>query len=206
MNGRYLRVAIALIVGFFSVSWNSLSEIQTNARSWPTSVIVVQVIKLLLSAYLISRCTEVLCAFYKDASDKLRPATPSKSLLGWGERVQLALRSYLELILNFALLYAMLPASMWEEGYRPGLLTDALSYSATTITTSGGGGFVASHWFLQALTAYEIACGLILLVVSFTVYVGHGLAAVQASDAAEFPSDTVAQLQDPPDRPGTPSR
>jgi hypothetical protein len=74
----------------------------------------------------------------------------------------------------------MLPAAMWQDGYRIHRFTDVLSYSATTITTSGGGGFAASHWLLQALTAYEIACGLLLLVVCFTIYVGHAL--------AEFPA------------------
>jgi len=192
MNAFYLKVAVALAFTVFLLSWNDLSEIQTNARSWTDSIIVAQLLKFFLAGYLLSRCTEVLFAFYRDAAHKLQPKKTSNSLLGWGERVRLALRSYLELILNFALLYAMLPASMWQSSYPPRHLTDVIFYSASTITTSGGGGFVPSHWLLQGLTVYEIACGLILLVVSFTVYVGHGLAAFERGGDVRTRGDAPA--------------
>lgn len=65
---------------------------------------------------------------------------------------------------------------MWQCGtQRPSSFIDLLTYSALTITTSGGGGFVAKHWLPQLMTVYEVMCGLILLVVSFTIYTGRGL-------------------------------
>lgn len=115
-------------------------------------------------------------AFYLDAFDKLRSNRRPSSALAWPTRVRLALNSYAELILNFAVLYAMLPASWWMDGaQRPTSFTDLMTYSGLTITTSGGGGFVAKHWVLQLMTVYEVMCGLILLVVSFTIYTGRAL-------------------------------
>ena len=176
MNARYLLVASALTALFWISSCNDISELQVPLLRWTPLSVTALVAQCLLGWYLMSRCTEVFWAFYQDASDKLSPEKQTGSSLAWNERVRLALNSYLELILNFAMLYAMLPACSWQAGYKIVRFTDALSYSATTITTSGGGGFAASHWLLQALTAYEIACGLILLVVCFTIYVGHALA------------------------------
>ena len=51
-------------------------------------------------------------------------------------------------------------------------VTDSLWYSASTITTSGGGGYYPNHWVGQLLSFYEVACGVILLVVCFTIYTG----------------------------------
>ncbi len=126
--------------------------------------------------YLQSRCHEIFLAFYFDAFDKLRPGLEPSSTLEWPTRVRLALNSYVELTLDFSVLYAMLPADMWQKGaQRPGMFTDLLTYSAMTITTSGGGGFVACHPLLQLMSTYEVFCGLLLLVVSFTIYTGRGL-------------------------------
>ena len=66
------------------------------------------------------------------------------------------------------------PPDGWhdEGGNGPKSITDILFYSASAITTSGGGGFVPKSIVPQAFTVFEIACGLILLVVCFAVYAG----------------------------------
>ena len=56
-----------------------------------------------------------------------------------------------------------------------GASTNLLTYSALRITTGGGGGFVAKHWPPQRMTVCEVMCGLILPIVSFTIYTGRGL-------------------------------
>ncbi len=88
--------------------------------------------------------------------------------------MRLALNSYAELILNFALIYSLIPSIWWRDP-KPSTFTDVISYSAATITTSGGLGFNPQHVWLQLLSAYEVFCGLILLVVCFTIYTSRAL-------------------------------
>ena len=109
---------------------------------------------------------------------KLSSDDQSQSDLTWPLRLQLALRSYVELVLDFALLYALFPGGSWKPEAGPALFTELISYSATTITTSGAGTLVAVDPALQLLSVYEIFCGVILLVVSFTIYTSRGLGGV----------------------------
>lgn len=119
--------------------------------------------------FLWSRCAEVLIAFYRDALDRLRGRESGSDLNGpW--RVVLALNSYLELVIVYGLLYAIMPKTMWSEA--PVKITDALWVSASTITTSGSAGLTIKHWLPQFFSTLEIFSGVILLVVCFTLYSG----------------------------------
>jgi hypothetical protein len=119
-----------------------------------------------------SRFFEVLSAFHRDSLEKITKANASKSSLSWVWRVRLALTSYLELIVDFALIYALLPASNWvsNDTPHPTAVTDLLWYSANAITTSGGGGYIPLGLPLKVLSLCEILCGVVLLVVCFTIY------------------------------------
>ncbi len=141
-------------------------------------------LNFLLGYFWISRCNEIFFAFLTDAYDKLKPnASNSSSLLPY-ERIQLALKSYLELILDFALLYWILPVNFWISSSlcpremvenivnAPVSLVDFLYFSGVTITTLGYGDISPTHWWPKFLSVYEVLCGFILLVVSFTVYTG----------------------------------
>lgn len=166
-NVTYLVVGVVLAVAAAILTRNG-----TGAPPWSTWWPILGPI----AWYLQSRCHEVFMAFYSDAFDKLRPERRPSSDLSWATRVRLALNSYAELILDFSVLYAMLPVTMWQcSAPRPGTFVDLLTYSALTITTSGGGGFLPRHWLLQLMSTYEVFCGLILLVVSFTIYTGRAL-------------------------------
>jgi voltage-gated potassium channel len=168
MNCRYLTAGVVLALATLGLTWRGTGN-PLWGTWWSLGLALV-------CWYLVSRCNEVFLAFYLDAFDKLRTSRRPSSALAWPTRVRLALNSYAELILNFAVLYEMLPADWWQCGaQRPASFTDLLTYSALTITTSGGGGFVAKHWLPQLMTVYEVMCGLILLVVSFTIYTGRGL-------------------------------
>jgi hypothetical protein len=168
MNRNYLITGAVIAVATFGLTSGGTGHLRWSTW-WPLMTPIAW--------YLLSRCNEVFLAFYRDAFEKLMPRRRPSSALAWSTRVRLALNSYAELIINFSVLYAMLPADMWQEvAQRPTAFTDLLSYSALTITTSGGGGFVAKHWLPQMLTVYEVLCGLILLVVSFTIYTARALA------------------------------
>jgi voltage-gated potassium channel len=128
----------------------------------------------LLWAYLLwSRCTEKGFVFLKDAHDKIGEPISHSNLLP-RDRLILAFKSYIELALNFSMLSALSPAGNWMTNAAafPHSVTDVLYFSATTITTGGNGAMIPGPGLLQLLSSYEIFCGLILLVVCFTIYTG----------------------------------
>lgn len=164
LNGVYLGIAVAS-VAWMIVRGNDVRPLQ--AHTWSPGY-------LIWAYFLWSRCAEVLIAFYRDALDKLA-GRPDGSTLEFWQRVALALNSYAELILDYALIYALLPARWWREA-APSTMTDLLWYSASTITTSGGGGFLPNHWLPQLLSTLELFGGVLLLVVCFTLYASLALA------------------------------
>lgn len=170
MNRLYLITSVVLIAAMIGYGGNSLASVQGGRADAGTAFVCVA---FALASFCLSRGIEVFYAFYRDAFDKLADR-PARSNLDGHRRIRLALTSYVEIILNFSMLLALVPADAWhdESGNGPRTVTDVLFYSASTITTSGGGGFVPKGVFAQALTVFEIACGLILLVVCFAVYAG----------------------------------
>jgi len=140
------------------------------------------------SVFLLSRCSEVFYAFLFDAYDKIKPSTSSfleqteEAKCHWlkrqfhnqpiemHNRLVLAFRSYIELIINFAMLYVIQPESYWKPEAHPDDVVNALYLSGVTITTLGYGDITPIHWFPQFLTVYEVLCGFSLIVVCFAVY------------------------------------
>ena len=120
----------------------------------------------------LSRANEIIYAFYRDAIEKLN-GKPSRSNLKYGERIQLAVKSYIELILNFASIYILLPPCFFDNKITS--YTDALYFSGVTITTLGYGDISPSHVFPQFLSIYQVLCGFSLIVVSFAVYTARGI-------------------------------
>lgn len=120
--------------------------------------------------FLFSRCNEIFYAFLNDAFDKL--SNSNKSRLKPKDRIKLALKSYLELIINFAILYLLLPSNekWWVCGNVPSTIFDGLYFSGVTITTLGYGDISPAFWFSRLLVIYEVFCGFILLIVCFTIY------------------------------------
>ncbi|MHB2241934.1 potassium channel family protein [Pseudomonas monsensis] len=123
-------------------------------------------------AYPLSRANEIIYAFYRDAIEKLN-GEPSRSDLKYGERIQLSLKSYLELIINFASIYILLPPQYFA--YKITSYSDALYFSGVTITTLGYGDISPTHAISQLLSIYEVLCGFALIIVSFAVYTGRGI-------------------------------
>ncbi len=164
-NRRYFRISLALAAVAEVVSLIDSAFVQ-RPELIP--------FRIVLFAYLISRCNEVFYAFYRDAIEKLVPRQMPRSSLSWARRLRLALNSYVELVLDFALMYLLLPIGSLSP--KPDTFTDLIFYSASTISTSGGGGIVPVGMKARLLTDYEVFCGLILVVVCFAVYVGRAFA------------------------------
>ena len=168
LNRRNLVTSLGLASVLVAFSQNCIAATQWNAGN---DGMLFRLATFALATYCMSRAIEVLYAFCRDAFAKLADEG-SESDLDGRQRIGLALTSYVELILNFAILLALAPAAAWQDknANRPTHVIDVLFYSGSTITTSGGGGYVPKGVIVQALTAFEIACGLILLVVCFAVY------------------------------------
>jgi voltage-gated potassium channel len=158
-----------------------------------------RIIPIILSICLLSRCSEIFYAFLIDAYDKvsepesvLEPRQkpklrfkPKNNVKRWWHielgndriemhhRIVLALRSYIELICNFSVLYVLLPTTSWKDLCEPLKITDGLYFSGVTITTLGYGDITPTHWFSKFLSVYEVFCGVTLLVVCFAVYLSR---------------------------------
>ncbi|MEG3173782.1 ion channel [Sphingomonas sp. ZB1N12] len=171
LNRRNLFTSLGLATVLVACSQNRIAATQWNVGN---DGMLFRLATFALATYCMSRAIEVIYAFCRDAFAKLADEG-SESDLDGRQRIGLALTSYVELILNFAILLALAPAAAWQEknANRPTHVIDVLFYSGSTITTSGGGGYVPKGVIVQALTAFEIACGLILLVVCFAVYAGN---------------------------------
>jgi hypothetical protein len=173
-NIRYLILSVALFATAVAVSRNDLARLRPAGFAWWAA---------LIQYVLLWRFFEVLRAFYEDAIDKLADREPTSDVSP-AERVGLALRSYLELVIDFALVYALMPKSAWVANTvtdAPASVTDALWYSANVITTSGGGDYAPSSTVLKFMTLGELVCGVVLLVVCFTIYASQALGGRSAS-------------------------
>lgn len=144
-----------------------------------------------LSVLLLSRCSEILYAFLIDAYDKISTKEKNEGNCGNSEakrwyvlelgnekiemhhRLVFALRSYIELVSNFAILYLLLPQEYWKELCKPLDITNTLYFSGVTITTLGYGDITPVHWYPQFLSVFEVFCGFTLLVVCFAVYLSR---------------------------------
>ena len=98
-----------------------------------------------------------------------------KEGLHYYDRLKLAFRSYLELILDYGIMYYILSGfNMWENIYFDSefnSILEAIYFSASTITTLGYGDFAPISFVSQMFCSYEVINGFTLIVVSFTVYV-----------------------------------
>jgi len=128
-------------------------------------------IQFFLGWLILSRCNEIFLAFIRDAFDKL-DNPHKKGILTYKGRLHLAFISYLELILNFAILYFLLYTNHINAIAITGIkdIIDAIYFSGTTITTLGYGDILPTQWYTKLLTTYEVICGFTLLLVSFTIY------------------------------------
>lgn len=168
-NHRYLFVSIIffLVMGITN-KWHSYPYSELKWLYYSLLGFYIWVLPL-------SRCNEIFFAFISDALDKFNLCNKSKSTLTYHQRLKLAFLSYLELVINFATIYWVLPASFWKNEPPFKNVIDALYFSGVTITTVGYGDYSPINWFPKILTVYEVFCGVILLVVCFTVYTSLGL-------------------------------
>ncbi len=117
-----------------------------------------------------SRCNEILQGFLADAFDQLK-GVAVKTGFTPVERVAFAMRSYLEVIAEFAIIYLVLPSRFFKEPLKD--IVQAIYFSGVTITTVGYGDIIPAHPICQLIALYEVLVGIVLVVVAFGTYVAQ---------------------------------
>lgn len=154
----------------------------------PKLEVIRPFILVIYPVWTISRANEVFMAFIQDVFDKLNPRKRKKNGLEYYERIALAFRSFLELVIQYAMLYFLFDTYFNKYGLQYGLFNKslqdpltALYYSLITIVSIGYGDYYPIHPLGKLIVMHEIINGLLLLAVSFTVYVGLDLDEKEAS-------------------------
>lgn len=130
--------------------------------------------------YAFSRVNEIFIAFVKDATSHLRKEEHSSSLK-YHERIPLAMKSYIELIvlygvIAFALHFFYQSMSCGDDSEVCVLnIWQSVYYSGVTITTLGYGEITPNSFVTQLMAIYEVINGFSLIVVSFAVYVSRSI-------------------------------
>lgn len=141
-----------------------------------------KIIMLSIVIWALSRVNEIFMAFIKDVFDKLDLRKRNKNGLEYYERIYMALRSYAELTIHYAMLYFLLDTYHLQYALKMNLFNKrlkepftALYFSLMTIASIGYGEYYPVHPLSRGLVMYEVITGFLLIAVSFTVYVGLNL-------------------------------
>lgn len=131
--------------------------------------------------FLVSRAVEIFKAFLDDAVQKLDGDEPSSDLK-YGQRLRLSFNSYIELILNFATLYYVVPPCFYKDSHAFSTIFEAIYFSGVTITTLGYGDISPLNPVLQLLSVFQVLAGFSLIVVCFAIYSGLALGSVKSNN------------------------
>jgi voltage-gated potassium channel len=146
------------------------------------------------SVYAFSRTVEVFWAFLRDVVHQTKYGnTKTKSSLEPWERIQLALKGSVGLMLGFGILLYFLSERMlsalilhlgddagwartvagWFSGPDTRHILEAVYYSGITITTTAYGDFAPTGIIPHFLALYALSVGIVLIVVCFAIYAGR---------------------------------
>lgn len=138
-------------------------------------------LSMLICYLAFSRVVEISYAFIKDITDRLLDVAPASDLTS-SKRIVMAVRSYVGLSIQFAVMFFFLPRLSevhflgWSLPYDDNMSSslksffDALYFSVITITTTGYGDIKPEMWPARGLVMWEVLSGLLLIVVAFAVY------------------------------------
>lgn len=134
--------------------------------------------KWLLIYYAFSRCNEIAYAFYRDVFRSLKQEKATSNLTSVN-RIAMAMRSYVGLIINFALLYYLIPSvnliqcsDFFAMELQCSDFFNWVYFSGVTLTTLGYGDITPKHWLSQLLVLYEVLLGILLIVIVIATYIG----------------------------------
>lgn len=137
--------------------------------------LVSSILCIFILLWSMSRIIEITFAFINDARTHLETKSPSSNI-PYFKRIHLAMISYIELIILFAIFYFCIDSIVCEAfNFGNFSMIDFVYFSGVTITTLGYGDIQPSFWLIKLLSVIEVICGFTLIVVSFTVYVSRAI-------------------------------
>jgi voltage-gated potassium channel len=136
----------------------------------PTFNNMIYPLFFILFYYYFSRVNEIFISFLIDVQEKLTKQYKF-SFISFRDRIKLAFYSYLELIINYALMFWIIDYSFGVFNREHLNLLEHLYFSCVTISTLGYGDIYAIHFIPQLLSVYEVFNGMLLVIVCFTIYV-----------------------------------
>ncbi len=166
---------VEILAGFVLIVFSALYYKVPTRCAW---------VGIVIFYFAFSRTFEVSYAFVKDVADRLREVQPNTNLTT-GQRIVMAFRSYVGLIVNFAIMYFLLPALSvvrifgWSlpvdkaPCFQLNNFFDALYFSVMTITTTGYGDLSPSIWPTRVLAMWEVLSGLLLIAMALAIYLSN---------------------------------
>lgn len=158
-NKKLFQIEILIAIILMLITFSPLNEL------------IPKCINYLFLYFSLSRCNEITYAFLQDVNEKIN-LNPSTTSLSGGERIKMAMRSYIGLLINFAVICYFLPQLLQECLYSPHFenFFDALYFSGITLTSFGYGDTKPTHLLSKLFVLYEVLAGLLLIVVALAVY------------------------------------
>jgi len=149
---------VAIVLGVVSLGYPQACDLP-SALCWGVFIVAF------------SRCNETVCALLHDVGRELDLAESSTALTT-GQRIKMAMRTYVGLFINFGVIYYLLPKLFSVKAFDPplGNFVDALYFSGITIATVGYGDIKPDSAAIKMLVLYELFSGLLLVVVALSVY------------------------------------
>ena len=124
--------------------------------------------------YSFSRSLEIFLFYIIDSIEKMKYKTKPKPGISFLDKFILALRNYIELIFTYGIIYHILNKSniniiLFNSNFED--ITEALYFSANTITLLGYGDHYPTHLLTQFLSMFQLISGAYILIITFTLYV-----------------------------------
>lgn len=163
-NKQYLFFSLVTFLVF--LFFNIFSQIQVNNN---INNYIKPILFILFISYF-SRVSEIFYSFLYDVLEKLN-SSYKFSFFNFKERIKLAFNSYIELIVNYTLMYWIIYSNFGLFNKENLSLINLLYYSCVTITTLGYGDIFSTNEFVQLLSVYEVFNGMLLVIVCFTIYI-----------------------------------
>ncbi|MEJ6951483.1 ion channel [Natronospora cellulosivora (SeqCode)] len=135
--------------------------------------------------YAFSRVIEISLAFIIDSIDKMKNKPLSKKSISYHNRFILALKSYLELILAYGIIYFLIDVNqkifflnsierLFNMEFKS--ILQAIYLSANTVTLLGYGDIYPSHISIELIATLQVISGVFLIIITFTIYVNLNFA------------------------------
>ncbi len=154
-NARWLCVESTIAAILLTSTIIAEREVVHNWLSWILGIVAIY------------RVNEIFYAFYDDSSKRLSRSKP-RTPLGAAQRIKLAMRSYLSLTIDFAVIAFVLPQTYYYHPLKT--FVDALYFSGITIATLGYGDITPINPISKFFSVYEVFSGVLLVVVALGVY------------------------------------